>query len=56
MDWRVWLERVRMDASVRVPYPVPLQRAVNRMTVVCRVRGLEPVLVENLVTGRELGF
>lgn len=35
-------ERVRVDALVHVPYPVPLQRAVNRMTVVCRVRGLEP--------------
>ena len=35
-------ERVRADSAVRVPYPSPLQRAVNRMTVMCRVRGLEP--------------
>ncbi|MFI1996298.1 hypothetical protein [Actinoplanes sp. NPDC020271] len=35
-------ERVQADGMVRIPYPAPLQRAVNRMTVSCRVRGLRP--------------
>ncbi|MFI7208984.1 pPIWI_RE_Y domain-containing protein [Micromonospora aurantiaca (nom. illeg.)] len=35
-------ERVRADGAVRVPYPAALQRAVNRLTVLCQVRGLEP--------------
>lgn len=35
-------EQARASGAVRVPYPASLQRAVNRMTISCRVRGLEP--------------
>ncbi len=35
-------ERVRTDGAVRVPYPPPLQRATNRITVMCGVRGVRP--------------
>ncbi|WP_245847859.1 hypothetical protein [Lentzea kentuckyensis] len=35
-------ERVRAEGAVRVPYPPPLQRAMNRLTVLCRARNVDP--------------